>query len=90
MISLVKSCFGIWSGKEDGRCTCFPNGDWVCCCRKHDYDCADAKRDYLKLKKADIELCRCVLGKGHVFIGVVMLLGVRGFHTWSRFLSRDW
>jgi len=61
---------------EDDRCTCFPNGDWIDCCRFHDYGCADA---YCQLSmamrlKADKDLKKCVGNKGVTFID-------RMFHT---------
>ncbi len=89
MISILKSCFSVFTTAEDNRCTCFPNGDWLACCRAHDYDCADARGDPEALRLADIKLMFCVLRKGHPIVATTMYIGTRGYHRWLKYLNRD-
>ncbi len=90
MISILKSCFSVFTTAEDNRCACFPNGDWLWCCRVHDYACADARGDPVGLEAADRALMWCVWRKGRPVVAIIMYMGTRGYHnTWSRFLSRD-
>jgi len=73
----------IWSeGLEmgqDNRCTFFFNGNWLECCRAHDYDCADAEamQSRAMRMKADADLKKCVTGKGHPIIAWIMFMGCR-------------
>lgn len=64
---------------QDNRCTYFFNGNWLECCRAHDYDISDAecqKSSSMRLK-ADRELRDCVIAKGHPFVARIMYCGVR-------------
>jgi len=66
---------------QDDRCTWFPNGNWIECCRDHDYGCADAECQQSAAMRlaADRELLRCVTAKGHPVIARIMYLGVRAW-----------
>lgn len=79
MISIIKSCLGIFTNEQDNRCTCFPNGNWLRCCRAHDYGCSDAaaqKSAAMRLA-ADQQLKACVEAKGHPDVAAVMFYFAR-------------
>jgi len=66
---------------QDNRCTYWPNGNWLECCRAHDYQCADSecqKSSVMRLK-ADQDLKKCVTIKGHPLIALIMFVGVRAW-----------
>ena len=80
MVSLIKSCFNfIETSAEDNRCTCFLNGDWLRCCRAHDYECADAECKNSKEMRleADRNLFNCVVKRKHLIVACIMYVGVR-------------
>jgi hypothetical protein len=66
--------------KSDG-CSCWPDGDWLECCVKHDllYWAGGAREER---KNADIELRNCIAEKGHPVVAQVMFLGVRIGGVW--------
>lgn len=66
--------------KSDG-CSCWPDGDWLECCVKHDllYWLGGTREER---KDADLELRKCVTEKGHPIVGQVMFLGVRISGVW--------
>ena len=59
---------------SDG-CSCWRDGDWVDCCVRHDlvYWMGGAGENR---KQVDLELMKCVDGKGHSVIGRMMYMGV--------------
>jgi len=66
--------------KSDG-CSCWPDGDWLECCVKHDLSywlggTGEERKD------ADIALRKCVTEKGHSMLGQAMFLGVRIGGVW--------
>jgi len=58
------------------NCTKFPEGNWTKCCLQHDedYETGGTEKDR---KKADKKLKNCVTKKGHMFIALIMYIGVR-------------
>ena len=66
--------------KSDG-CSCWPDGDWLECCVKHDlmYWIGGTHEER---KDADTELRKCITEKGHPVVGQVMFLGVRIGGVW--------
>ena len=65
---------------SDG-CSCWWDGDWVDCCVRHDlvYWMGGASEER---KQADLELMKCLEGKGHSVIGRMMYMGVRVGGVW--------
>jgi len=57
-------------------CSMFPDGDWGGCCVEHDKAYWEGG-SYADRKKADIELMRCVAGKGRPWVAMLMYMGVR-------------
>jgi len=66
--------------KSDG-CSCFPDGDWVECCVRHDlvYWMGGAREER---KTADAALRKCVSDKGHPIIAGLMYYSVRMGGVW--------
>lgn len=66
--------------KSDG-CSCWPDGDWLECCVKHDilYWQGGTREER---KAADLALRTCVTAKGHPLVGQAMFLGVRMGGVW--------
>ena len=66
--------------KSDG-CSCWPDGDWLECCVKHDllYWQGGTREER---KAADLALRKCITEKGHPIVGQVMFLGVRIGGVW--------
>ncbi len=66
---------------ESDGCSCWPDGDWLECCVKHDlvYWQGGTREER---KDADRELGQCVTEKGHPIVGQVMFLGVRMGGVW--------
>jgi hypothetical protein len=66
--------------KSDG-CSCFPDGNWVECCVRHDlvYWVGGTRKERLI---ADAELKKCVSEKGHSITAVLMYYGVRAGGVW--------
>ena len=75
------SCFNIFLGGEDNRCTCCPNGCWIAACVAHDINCADSK--CMKSKEmrlaADKQLRKDVESKGHPYVAFYMYIVARFF-----------
>lgn len=66
---------------SDG-CSCWPDGDWVECCVRHDlaYWVGGTRE---QRKAADLDLKHCVAEeRGHPFMGYAMYLGVRPGGVW--------
>lgn len=61
--------------RSDG-CSLFPDGNYRVCCEAHDraYWCGGSRE---QRREADLELARCVAGKGHLRLGELMRRGVR-------------
>lgn len=66
--------FTYYLSKQDWRCSYFPNGNWIVCCRAHDYACADAEaRRSAKMRhQANVNLKNCVSAKGHPWVARIM------------------
>ena len=66
--------------KSDG-CSCWPDGDWVDCCVKHDliYWMGGTREER---KIADLELKKCISEKGYPVIARIMYIGVRIGGVW--------
>ena len=73
---------------SDG-CSCWPDSDWVECCVEHDvvYWMGGTRE---QRKQADLELRRCVSGKGHPVIAQMMYFGVRIGGVWWLPTSFRW
>jgi len=65
---------------SDG-CSCWPDGDWLACCVKHDllYWQGGSR---VERKAADLALRTCLSEQGHPIVGQVMFLGVRVVGVW--------
>jgi hypothetical protein len=66
---------------ESDGCSCWPDGDWLECCVKHDllYWQGGTREER---KAADLALRTCVTEKGHPLVGQAMFLGVRIGGVW--------
>jgi hypothetical protein len=98
--AINKIAAGIYSGsnvqeplpphafKSDG-CSCFPDGDWVECCIKHDlvYWRGGTRKERLN---ADGELKKCVSDKGYPITAFFMYYGVRAGGVWWLPTSFRW
>jgi len=73
---------------SDG-CSCWPDGYWVECCIKHDllYWIGGTREER---KRADLELKKCVLDKGHPIVARMMYFGVRLGGVWWLPTSFRW
>ncbi|HAX18562.1 MAG TPA: hypothetical protein DCY00_08240 [Actinobacteria bacterium] len=74
--------------KSDG-CSCFPDGNWIECCIKHDiyYWMGGTRQERLE---ADRELRKCVSEKGYKITGFLMYYGVRAGGVWWLPTSFRW
>ncbi len=74
--------------RSDG-CSCFPDGDWIDCCVEHDlaYWVGGSREER---KNADLELRKCVEGKGHPIIAQIMYHGLRIGGVWWLPTSFRW
>lgn len=77
-------------GRQDWRCTMFPNGLWKRCCIRHDHACALAhvKMNKRLRKQADIDLRNCA-NKIFPLVGEIMYIGVRGFNFWKKIRGKS-
>ncbi len=66
--------------KSDG-CSCWPDGDWVECCVRHDlvYWMGGTRE---QRERADLELRDCVTEKDHPVVAWMMYYGARAGGVW--------
>ena len=74
--------------RSDG-CSCWPDGDWVDCCVRHDllYWMGGTSEER---KQADLEFMKCLEEKGHSVLGGTMYIGVRIGGVWWLPTSFRW